>query len=414
MAENDRAMRAIPSSLSRLSHRSALLGPCCAFALFSVAAKAHLVSPGTESVTIPWASGVTSGQFTSTPEIEVSVNGDTPEPMTLDTGSVGLMLPPNYAKPAGPEGVLGTITYGNGKTYSGNYYSTKLVIGTGAETVTATVPVLFASTCTYEGAACATEGGPVLGVGFLGGKDVSGLTGVQKNPLLNITAVGDNSVTSGNTPGDMTKGYIVMSGGLTVGLTATNTQGYSVVQLPTSDDGNGWGLPMLTLTVNGATATGTVLNDTGWGVDSMVVIPTDAMKAKVDDCDDNQHCTAAEGNSFSIEIGDSADPRVVSYSFAIGTNGEVTSGDPPAARTVKVWLGGYSVEPPYVNTGTNFFNRYDYFYDYTDGLVGYETVPEPATWVILGIGFAGIAFVRYHTRHKQGHRNTRCERSGGR
>jgi hypothetical protein len=367
--------------------------------LAATPAGATSVTPGSASVTIPYlaSSGGSSGLVT-VPLLPVSVNNGTAQNVVLDTGSVGLVLPPNYATPTGTAIASGSISYDNGKTYTGSWYTTAVGIGGGGATATATVPVFFADTITCNlqvNPNCDTTATtPVLGVGFARGDTVATPTAVEKNPLLHITSVNGVAVSPGapGQAGDLTSGYVLTQSGITLGLTAANTAGFGFVTL-TPIAGLSyvdWSAPGMTLTANGVSARGTVLTDSGWGVGSMLVEPLASMGVTASACG-GSYCPASPGNSFTLAIGPEKAP-VVSYSFAIGADGSVTTGAPPAAAIVAIKFD--AADAPFVNTGTNFLNSYDYLYDYQDGLVGYRAVTEPAMAGLFGLGLLAAVAAR--------------------
>jgi hypothetical protein len=179
----------------------------------------------TQSCTVPWVGSPNFSNLTSTLKVEASVNGGTVSSYTVDTGSVGMVMPasevPNI--PAGSPS--GSLTYNSsGRNLTGVWATLpvsfpRAVNATAANVAAqATVPVLAVtgSSCTGSGvnSGHCNEHAPLhmMGVGF--GRDVTAQTSPAYNPLLNLTEM---------TAGTMRRGYIVGRDGLTLGLTGSNS-----------------------------------------------------------------------------------------------------------------------------------------------------------------------------------------------
>jgi hypothetical protein len=160
----------------------------------------------------------------------------------MDTGSAGMVVyntpfsPPAGATPAYTNVIQAYKS--NNLLFEGDVYLTSVVIGTPGNSVTANVPVLYAS---QQRCADSSQSRSLasswrfMGVGF--GEAPAGSTawpinGTQRNPLFNITAI--NGV-----PADPSQGWIMASDGITVGLTAANTASFNpagLEQLQSSAD----------------------------------------------------------------------------------------------------------------------------------------------------------------------------------
>jgi len=416
--------------LARRTSRFVFLGVFAVALAGAAPANADPVYADT-SVTIP-VHKASNGQFTGSPQIDVAfVNNGTvgaSSLYTVDTGSTGVIVDQQDWNPV----AAGATKLGPGSTYyssshlefTGTWYAATLQIGDAQQNVTAKVPVLSVTTqlkCDPAPPNCTVEStNPTIsyfGVGFareassqaVGPNGQVAMTPAD-NPLLNVVAVNGAPVTA-STPlqpgssmvtGNYTTGYILSPQGLTLGLTQANTAGLALgPQLTWNDETqnssfNGgyadWGPVPATLTVNGKAGVGTVLTDTGIGY--MFVSPQPGASVKTDNNCPGTDCLAP-GTTVSVQIGSAA-----SYSFTIGNNdGAPAPGSPPAAPAWAQLTDDHSV---FVNTGYHFFNQYEYMYDYANGDVGYLSLnpssPEPSTWAMMLLGFAGLGFAGYRAR----------------
>jgi hypothetical protein len=359
-----------------------------------------------ESVTIPVYNSAL-GQFTGSPLIDVAfpaASGFAPSTrFTLDTGSTGIAVSAPIWDPSAVGATLlgsGSLTYtSSGRVLQGDWYQAALQIGSGGTTAQTSVPVLFVSTiiCQTNSRDCQEDDSPqgvsFFGVGFAREADSLATTPSGTvasipayNPLLNITAVNGVPITA-STPaqpgatgvnGNYTSGYILTPGGLSLGLTAANTAGFSTLPLTWNDQTNAtgfnsgyadWNPVNVSINVNGTSGTGTVLTDSG--IDYMILTPTPGTPLQTDSaCTIGKDCLAP-GSTVALAIG-----TIASYAFTIGGNGGAPlQPAPPAAPAYAVKSEGMEV---FVNTGYHFFNQYDYLYDYVNGQVGYiNRVPGP-------------------------------------
>ncbi len=338
---------------------------------------------GTGTVFIPYTNTNGSGVLTAPPAVKVGFEntlGTTN--FTMDTGSVGLVVSPDQINTAGLKELQpGQITYSSsGIVQSGNYYETEVNYYNGNTVVaTATVPVLVVSnqTCLPNARNCTPNPHPTgvsqMGIGF--GQELGGQLGGTPltNPFLNIT-----STASGTLP---SRGYVISTKGVTLGLTAANTQGFAMVKLAPfpefSIGGTEWVLAPADLSVNGTVGTGAVLSDTG--VTGMYITPSPGASAQT--ITENQECgsdCAAPGTIIQVYLPGQANP-VASYGFTLGA--VVTIGSGPNnqvnAQNGNLLAPAFvSVDPAdsttFVNTTVNFFNGYDYYYDANNGFVGYR------------------------------------------
>lgn len=388
--------------------------PCAGMAL-TIALAALLVEPtkaapsyASRTVTIPLGN-TAQGQFTGSPLLDVAFPSTggfaAPHLFTLDTGSTGVVV----SRPIWDPITLGLTPLGSGNiTYSssgrilmGDWYQSSLQIGSGATTAQTSVPVLFVTKikCLTNYRDCQEDHDPrgvsFFGVGFAreAGSQSTTPTGTVAaipayNPLLNITALNGLAVTA-STPaqtgstgvnGDYTTGYILTPDGLTLGLTAANTAGFSTLDLTWNNQTNAtgfdsgyadWNPVPVSVNLNGTPGNGSVLTDSG--IDYMIITPAPGTAVQTDSaCPIGRDCLAP-GSSVTVSIG-----SILSYAFTVGNKGGAPLQPAPAAAPLyAVNSDGSEV---FVNTGYHFFNQYNYFYDYVNGQVGYTnatSVPGP-------------------------------------
>jgi autotransporter-associated beta strand protein len=354
-----------------------LIGLCLA----ATAATAQSVTnlyPGTTSIYIPFVNGVETGS--APPKVDVSFGSSTtPHPFVMDTGSVGLVVSQDIYHPTGPSLGPGSITYSSsGIIELGNRYNATVNFFSGGTIVaTADVPVLVVDqiACVPNPRHCTPTNNPMgvsqMGIGF--GQEASGQVGgtPAANPFLNIVST--------STPGAPlpSNGYVITPSGVTLGLTAANTQGFAMVKLssytPYATPGAPeWLLAPSSLSVNGTVGSGAILTDTG--VTGMYLSPAIGTQVQTVNLGQSVECMAAcaaPGTVVQVFMPGQANP-VASYSFTAGTttgNANVQPGNALSPYFVTV-----DAQDPttFVNTTVNFLNGYNYLYDATNGFVGYE------------------------------------------
>ena len=158
------------------------------------------------------------------------------------------------------------------------------------------------------------------------------------------------------------RGYLVSSGGVSVGLTAGNTQGdFAYIKLERA--GDDWAATPVCIAVNGATpaACGTLLMDTG--VTAMYLTVPDSQAPDAILTSTGRSPTLVDGTKLTISIPTEAAPQAL-YGFTVGG-----AGNPLApARLILV----SRLRPPFVNTSVHFLNGFDYLYDADGGFVGFR------------------------------------------
>ena len=315
----------------------------------------------------------------------------------MDTGSTGILVSADRFMPGPTDTLLGpgSITYtSSGNINQGLVYLTDVVInGQNGQTATARVPVLLVQSVACEPAKqasgqCTPNSNPhnlaFMGVGFdRGAANAAAGAAVQLapsgNPFLNLTAINGGAV-----PGDMRAGFIISNAttdmrtpGVTLGLTSGATANFAFVQLSPNGAPATCAQPLatcglagnfnpttMTVTANGASTTGTVVQDTG--INYMFLTPPagSGLVAGIQ---------SYAPNGTAIQISLPGQPgTAASYQFVVGQPGT----PPNLLMPVDVQLVSGT---PYVNTGRQFFFGFDYLYDPYGGFVGYRWNREIAS-----------------------------------
>ena len=288
---------------------------------------------------------------------------------TMDTGSTGIVVGSNYFNPTGltPQGTGSQSYSSSGVGYTGTYYDTKVRIFDADGTTlkaTSTVRVLYVG----GGDAADTH---YMGVGFNrgNGADPATMIPVSANPFLNVDGLSS-------------KGYVITSTGVTLGVPSSANSGFAMVKLvPNTID---WNATSMTVSVNGGTpGSGTVLQDAG--IDYMFITPPPGS---------GLHSGVLAPANTSIQIsfpGPGQDGAGASYQFDamnLPNPCTVAAGVSPCNVT-PVKVGSPDIN---INTGRQFFLGFDYLYDYDNGYVGYKWV-GPAVGSATGQSTPGVALL---------------------
>ncbi len=384
------------------------LSGSCALALGAASANAQAPSwsiyQGYENSTfVPFKNSLSSAQGAQVYVQVGTTNSQTqtqPMPITMDTGSIGLQVTPNHWNPVGlnPIGAGSIFLNSSGVLNSGYFYSAPVNFfssGTsGSPSVaTANVPVLVVTqqqSCPSGPSSCTPVSKPdvfYMGVGFnrTAGENLvtpnrQTVNGQTLNPFLNITQIAGQAVPAST----IRQGYIIntangATGGVTLGLTPTNTQGMSLVKLSANASASldNWNTAPMSVTVtpqggtpipessgaNPPSGSG-VLPDAGINYMFLSPVPSNV---------GTQSCTLSGGtrtclpNGVQIQVslpGNGAASALAQYKFTVGGTGNI---QPAAVAT----LPG----SPFVNTGSTFFLGFQYLYDSVGGYVGYAAQP---------------------------------------
>ena len=308
------------------------------------------------SITIPYT---TTGARTAPPQIALSVDGSAPHPFTIDTGSLGLVVPaaavPNLDLSHGTPGQIG---YGSsGYDFTGVWVDTTITLkDSDGHAYDETLPVLVVQHSSKGGVPDPGYGGPYqLGVGFgtpTADRDGVPLT-VANNAFLNLPGELDQT---------MRPGYVLGSNDLQIGLTAADAgSGWAYSELSprtgataASGGASDWQRASSVISVDGGTPTsGTELVDTGL-TQAQVGYPGAPAGGTM----------LPDGTSFRTDllgIGDFS----TSYTYALGDGN-------PQTPTGAVADG----QSGYVNTTDRLLNGLDYLYDAEGGWIGFRPNAE--------------------------------------
>jgi hypothetical protein len=304
-----------------------------------------------QSYSVPWVGSPDFSHLWRTLKVRASVNGGAVSSYTVDTGSVGMVVPasevPNI--PAGSPS--GTLTYSSSGLNLTGVWATlpisfpEAVHATGAHaSAQATVPVLAVTeaSCTGSGVnsgKCRGKIPHLLGVGF--GRGTRTESFPAYNPFLNLNAM---------VAGTMRRGYIIGRSGLSLGLTESNVTGaWTMHQLtnagkPAAGTHHDWNMPAGGFTLgSGAQHSGSVLIDTG------------LLNMIVEDGSLPSSGQVAEGTAMTIALGGE------SYRFSTGDGGAQT---PTRVNYAQASHGTF------VNTGLRALGHYDLLFDADGGYLG--------------------------------------------
>lgn len=316
-------------------------------------------------------------------EIYLNMSTVGSRPFVMDTGSVGIAATPeNFTPKAGDIAMgSGSITYSSsGIVENGTYYLTKVGIqtGAGANTVAATalvkvLQVTSISCLPNDGNPnyrCTPSNSPTgvnfMGVGFDRATTQSDANVSNANPFTNII-----SLASGAPVSSMRTGYMITNTGVTLGVSTAGTQNSAIMKLTpnTTNTSELWNSAPVTL-VTTASAGGSPVTTTGTGTflpDSGIWY---AYLAQAGNSALTPHTNAANGTVVGVYLPGQTVPQPAQFSFTVGA-----TGNPIAPDYVTITAS----DTPFINTGRNFFQGFNYFYDQEGGYVGYEYVgSDPA------------------------------------
>jgi enterochelin esterase-like enzyme len=309
----------------------------------------------TQSYTIPWLNSPNFSNLTSLLKINAKANNGPIKAFTIDTGSVGVVLPASDVPNIPANSPHGSLTYSSSGLELDGVWATVPITFTDAiptggsvTTATAVIPVLAVTTskCTGVGVNAGSCTGLVphqLGIGFGRGTDVQ--ESPVYNPVLNLTDMTNTT---------MRRGYLIERDGLHLGLTATNvTSGFGMQTLtsagtPSAGSHNDWQTPTGGFSIgNGALLNGAVLMDTGL-LDMILEDPSLPSTGSV-----------LSGTPMKIVIG------THDYLFTVGDGGPSTPTIVNYAHPTKT----------FVNTGLRALAHYNLLYDADGGLFGLSYLP---------------------------------------
>ena len=388
------------------------LSGSCALALGAASANAQAPSwsiyQGYEKSTfVPFVKSLSSAQGAQVYVQVGTTNSQTmPIMTTMDTGSIGLQVSSDlWSPPPGQTPISSGSIFLNssGTTSFGNFYSAPVNFfssgNSGSPSVaTATVPVLVVTqqkTCPSGPDSCkftTPSSFSYMGVGlnrtagenlFMTNPQVSSqmVNGQTLNPFLNITQIAGQAVPAST----IRQGYIIntangATGGVTLGLTPTNTQGMSLVKLSANASGSldTWNTAPMSVTVTpqgGTPSTASsganppsgsgVLPDAGINYMFLSPVPGNVVTQSCTLSGETRNCLP-NGAQVQVSLpGNGAASALAQYSFTVGGTHNVVQ--PAAVAT----LPGSA----FVNTGREFFLGFQYLYDSVGGYVGYAAQP---------------------------------------
>jgi hypothetical protein len=346
------------------------------------------LTTGSDTVTIPFSGGVNpiTGLLQGSPALNAVFPGGQQDTFIMDTGSAGMVV---YNTPFTPAAGA-TPAYSNviqayksnNLLFQGDVYYTSIEFGTPGNSVTANVPVLFATqqSCAIGNQCSLASSWRFMGVGFgepPGGNTTWPINSTQRNPLFQITEI--NGV-----PAAPTKGWIMASDGITVGLTPANTGGFNpagLEGLTSSSDGfnRGGAAVFASPTVAGQPPpspplgpfSGTVLVDSGVSYAMMVLDPgaPPPLTTTCNSYDGTKVCTD-NGYTITVYLGNPSAPTM--YQVITGTGG--TASASPFDVAAPDFINQLSDTAAFWNTSFYFYNAYNYLFDSESAQVGYRTV----------------------------------------
>jgi hypothetical protein len=333
---------------------------------------AHRGFPGTQSVPFTMKrDNVKKGW-----SFKMSVAGGRSRTVLMDTGSHGIVVPKSALGPGavGP-GPPGHMEYSSdGKVFSGNDYLAPVTISVGSTKVT-TVPIkvlaISSGGCAPHFPKCdpakvqkAVHSVSMLGVGFDRGKQTNtpspsrraAAAASETPPELANAFLALKHIVQGS----MHPGYIITPKGVTLGITAADSAGFSDVSLTPGGTGPGdWNGAPGCFSFPGIrkykSQCGTVLVDTGIA-SAILALPKSqrpaSMKKKI-----------PKHTKVQISVGTTGAAPAFTYGFTTGGSSPVT---PTSIR----WAAG---SPPFVNTGRDVISQHDYLFDAGSGRLGFRS-----------------------------------------
>jgi hypothetical protein len=373
------------------------------------------------SVFIPFVNATEVSKTYASPKVRVGFSGNynSSFTVTMDTGSVGIIVGSNYFTPpakgrADPSfiGAGSETLTSSGYYFTGDWYKTTVhLFNDKTAAASSTVPVMAVTkVACIEGARdCHVvdhKGADVhyFGVGFAGGSGVPQGT-PDKNAFLNVTKISG----SGSLP---SPGYILSTQGAQIGLTSNNTKGFAFIKLepllaPTLKQWQSapaspnvltdWQHARGTITVNGVSGRGGILFDTGVNTGFLTppigvtvktgMGPTTPFKAE---CNTNPPTCAVTGTTVQVSFPVQSHQPVASLNYTVGPNNGAQKGNPVSPYAVSVDHTG----APFLNTTVRILQGFAYLYDAANGFIGLKTtgntppqyaVSEPSGLTVDGV-----------------------------
>jgi outer membrane autotransporter protein len=318
-------------------------------------------------------------------QVWLSLNNGWPTLFTMDTGSSGIIASAknNFNQTvfpvSGPSLGPGSQYYdSSGVQLNGQYYLTNVSIRSSfaTEVTTATVVALLVDnqTCQFTTKGCVNHSNPTgiayMGVGFDRGVSAITPTGTNTNvnPFINV-----------NQPASTySQGYLITNSGVRLGLTNALTANYAFVKLLPNAAAAGqqsaaWVQAPMTITVGGATGSGQVLPDSG--ISYAFLTPPTGANISTSTCANppGGNGCANPGLPIQVYLPGQTTPQLAFYNFTT-INGDTPS-NPLTPDVVQLVPSGSAV---FLNTGRQFYQGFNYFFDPVNGFVGYQWANNPA------------------------------------
>jgi hypothetical protein len=319
--------------------------------------------------------------------------------VTMDTGSVGIIVGSSYFSPPGTSDPSfigqGTETLtSSGFMYTGDWYETTVNLFDGPTIVAISrVPVMAVTTitCIPDARDC-NPGNPAetnyFGIGFAGGSGQPQGT-PDKNAFLNVMSMSGSVIPPWPSPGYILSTQGVLKG-VQIGLTSSNTQGFAMIKLepllaPTLAQWQAmpespnvltdWQHARATITVNGKSGSGGILFDTGVSTSFLTppigVTPNTGMGPPNAECNGgpNGPTCAVSGTTVRVSFPNQTTP-VASLNYTVGPNNGSQVGNPVSPFAVSVDEDNGA---PFLNTSVRFLQAFNYLYDAANGFIGLQT-----------------------------------------
>lgn len=341
--------------------------------------------------------------------IYASIGGGTPQIFEFDTGGSGFYAAyatnnnsPWWGTNFGTTGQPVTNTYDSGIRYEGEVVTSSVALFSGQHSTTPLVTTanglrvgqMTSITNTNGGSALWTTNGvgpsgkPPIDDAFYGDFGMS-LT-YASNGIVNLVA--QLSFTNGIIPGFRVRGH---SNGpfLQIGLTAADTNSASAFYFGMNTNTNA--PPGATFTNSGSrfyseqvfNANMTISNSTtnftaNLGITTDTGASTTIHNANVGNVpgallitNDKGKVHLVEGANFGLSGLTLGGTETNFYQFVTAQNQVMIQNNMPGNSNIF-----------YLNTGIALFQQYDVIYNLNDGQIGFEPIPEPSTWALLGLG----------------------------
>ena len=363
-------------------HRTLLRLALAAFAFTALPALAQApVYGGTESVFVSYADGSRDGA--RSPSINLGFAGHRGGAISarfqMDTGSVGIIASEDHFRPGRNARNLGPgqQTYSSsGIVENGTWWLDTVYMydAEGNRMAEAEVPVLLVRsiTCLPDARDCRprerAHGVAMMGVGFdrEGDKQPHGTP--DYNAFLNLRRVTGPDGGMRRRPEGWRNGYVVTARGVYLGLNSANTANAAFVKLAPNPDYSTPELPEwmptpMTLTVNGVSAEGRLLMDTGVRV-SYLSPPAGVQLGPLGPCREARSDRCAPPQTrVTVSIPSQSNP-VASYSYTVGRD------DNPMQPDDVVIV--HDASGAFLNTSRHFLAGMNLIYDETGGYVGFQ------------------------------------------